>query len=122
MLVTYPVMALLLDVLPTRRYAWAGLGALGLVFGVISNATYLIDRHRRDLSISSWAGRNFAEQLKSYRRSAEALAGNNFIALESVSFWLYYPNVNFLSRDLGEGNINAIKAAEPKLASRLRGP
>lgn len=44
-LVTYPVISLLLEFPPTSRHVWAGVGALALVFGVMSNATYLIDSH-----------------------------------------------------------------------------
>ena len=118
-LITYPVMALLLEAPTKRKYVWAGLGAVGLLFGLTSNAAYLVDRHRQDLSISSGGDENFVEEMKSYQRAAEALAGTNLIALEGGSFWLYYPDVSFISSDLGKQGLYVAVSAHPEIHGRL---
>jgi hypothetical protein len=39
--------------------------------------------------------------------------------LESPSFWLYFPDVSFIARDLGEQGVYVVVSGHPEVLGRL---
>ena len=103
-----------------RPEAWPRLvryGALAaLVAGTVWNAAWLYDSRVRDVSITSSPGTDLGALRAQLARSAARAKAEKGVVLEHASIWLYFPDVDFISRDMGpEGGRGFVAYKAPSL-------
>jgi hypothetical protein len=113
----YAIVALL------RGAAWPRLArrlAAGIfAAGVLANAHWLYDSRARDVSITSGPGTDLAALRAQLAGSAAFARAERRIVLEHASLWLYYPDVDFIGRDMGPDGARQFLAANyPHLKDR----
>jgi hypothetical protein len=88
--------------------------------GVLANAWWLCDNRLRDVSITSSPGTHLGTLRAQLARSAGRVKAERAIVVEHSSLWLYFPDADFIGRDMGpEGARQFLLANHPHLADRL---
>ena len=96
-------------------------GAVACIGGILWNASFLAMKHMEDISITSSPGVNLTALRQHYRETNSHTLNEGVVLLEGTGFWLYYPNTNFVSEDLGEAySLNWLRHYRPDLVDRFR--
>jgi hypothetical protein len=115
---TYAVVALVRGAAWPRSVRRLATGAFAA--GILANAWWLCDNRLRDVSITSSPGTHLGTLRAQLARSAERVRAERAIVVEHSSFWLYFPDADFIGRDMGaEGARQFLLANHPHLADRL---
>jgi len=112
------------------RASWSSLGRIAagalVLVGLWFNAHFAHARVTQGASITSYPGAGLKALREQMAFSAELARAENAIMFENASIWIYYPDVNFVGRDLGlegPGGAKALLAARnPADVARLRVP
>jgi hypothetical protein len=69
--------------------------------GLVWNASYLIQAHRAEVSITSGPGLRLALLSERYTSAAERAKRDDILTMQPSGIWLTYPDARFMAEEFG---------------------